>query len=477
MVRSIGGLILLALFSGALWLSSPVAADQASDTLEVGFAERDVTPRVEAGGKPVWLAGFGKNRKATGVHDPLLVRALVVGDGKNRVALASVDVVGLFIETVDRIRHRLPGFAHVVISSTHNHEGPDTMGIWGPGPFTSGIDPEYQQLLVIRVVEAIQAADRARKPASARIGTVKVPELLHDGRKPLVLHDDLAVLTMHDPKSGKPSGMVVQWNCHPETLADDNKLVSADYVGYTVNLLQKKYNCPVVYFTGTVGGLMTSLHVPIKSTTGEVLKDGTYEKTARYGELLAEAAIKAEKSAKAIKLTPVVARKKSLFLPLTNRLYVVARQFGVFNRDAFEMKPGDKAPVLVKEIDDPKKPYLVKTEVGYVGLGELNIACIPGEIYPELVLGKVVAKAEVGADYPDAEIEPSIYAQMKGPHRMLLGLANDEIGYIIPKRQWDEKPPFAYDTKRGQYGEVNSLGPETAPLICNAFRDLLRSTK
>ena len=51
---------------------------------------------------------------------------------------------------------------------------------------------------------------------------------------------------------------------------------------------------------------------------------------------------------------------------------------------------------------------------------------------------------------------------------MLIGLANDEIGYIIPKRQWDEKPPFCYGRKKSQYGEVNSLGPETAPILCAA---------
>ena len=72
--------------------------------------------------------------------------------------------------------------------------------------------------------------------------------------------------------------------------------------------------------------------------------------------------------------------------------------------------------------------------------------------------------ADPGADFPDAPIEPAIYEQMKAPHRMLIGLANDEIGYIIPKRQWDEKPPFCYGRKKAQYGEVNSVGPETAPL-------------
>src|SRR5205814_1663385 len=83
--------------------------------------------------------------------------------------------------------------------------------------------------------------------------------------------------------------------------------------------------------------------------------------------------------------------------------------------------------------------------------------------YPELVLSKVQDPPDPGADFPQAPIEPGIYAQLRGPHRMLIGLANDEIGYILPKRQWDEQPPYCYGRKGPQYGEGNSLGPETAP--------------
>ena len=54
---------------------------------------------------------------------------------------------------------------------------------------------------------------------------------------------------------------------------------------------------------------------------------------------------------------------------------------------------------------------------------------------------------------------------------MVLGLANDEIGYIVPKRQWDVAPPFAYGRKSAQYGEVNSVGPETARMLTDALRD------
>ena len=51
----------------------------------------------------------------------------------------------------------------------------------------------------------------------------------------------------------------------------------------------------------------------------------------------------------------------------------------------------------------------MKTEIGLLRLGELDVVCIPGEIYPELVLDKVQDPADRGADFPDAPIEPGIY--------------------------------------------------------------------
>ncbi len=455
----------------------PLPAAVEEGTLEVGFGERNITPKVDPKGKPVYLAGFGNNRKATGILDPLFVRAFVVRDGKSKVAIVSADLVGLFLDTVERVREKLPGFTYVVVSSTHSHDGPDTMGIWGPSPLVNGIDKEYLASVEQKIVEAVKEADAGKQPVKATIGSVKAPELLHDSRLPIVLHDDLVVLSFKEAKSDKNAGLVVQWNNHPEILGGSNKLISSDYVGYTVQYLKEKYSCPVVYLTGTVGGLMTSLHVPIKSAKGEELKDGTAEKTARYGELLGMRAVEAIDAAKPVKLTPIETRSSGVYVPLTNRNFLLAHQLGVLKRDAFEWNADPKKIVPLKGIIDLKKPVAMKTEVGYVKFGELEIACIPGEIYPELVLDKVVEKAEPGVDFPDAPREPAIYNQLKGPHRMIIGLANDEIGYIIPKRQWDEKPPFAYGKEKGQYGEVNSLGPDTAPIICQAFADLLSGKK
>src|SRR5262249_31362025 len=81
--------------------------------------------------------------------------------------------------------------------------------------------------------------------------------------------------------------------------------------------------------------LMTSLKVEIKSPDGKPLADGTYEKTERYGVLLADVADRALKAARPATLTPFDLRSRPLFLPIDNKVYLVARQLGVLDRAAF----------------------------------------------------------------------------------------------------------------------------------------------
>ena len=443
-------------------------------TLRVGFGEVDITPKL--GGKPVYLAGFGKDRRATETHDPIMARACMMEHEGRKIAMVSVDLVGLFQQSVDRIRAKLPKIEYLVVSSTHNHEGPDTVGLWGPGWFQTGVDPDYLKQVETGIVDAIQSAEKSMQAVDAvRIGQSRIPELLADSRLPKVLHDDLVVLRF-ETKEGKNRGLIVQWNCHPETLSSKNTKTSADFVAATVEHLRKSQQCPVVYLTGTVGGLMSSLGVEVKDPQGRPLENGTFEKTDEYGRLIGKAADKAIAAGKVIQLTPFEVRRKELYMPLDNNGYVLAFRMGVVQREAYQWKgTTDSADPIDKNATGKK--LALRTELAYLKLGELEVACIPGEIYPELVLGKVQDPVDPNADFPDAPIEPSIYGQLKSPYKMLIGLANDEIGYIIPKRQWDEKAPFCYGLKRSQYGEVNSVGPETAPILCQAWVDLVAGKK
>src|SRR5262249_20325254 len=165
----------------------PLGLCRDSAPLRAGFAEADITPTV-GGERPVYLAGFGQNRKATGVHDSLKARAVVLEHDGRRVPLVALDVIGFFHPNVVHVREQLPAFAYVLVASTHNHEGPDTLGLWGPNPFKSGVDPEYLKFIDGQVVKAVKEAAGKARPVRARLGTATAPELLRDSREPQVKH-------------------------------------------------------------------------------------------------------------------------------------------------------------------------------------------------------------------------------------------------------------------------------------------------
>ena len=80
-------------------------------------------------------------------------------------------------------------------------------------------------------------------------------------------------------------------------------------------------------------------------------------------------------------------------------------------------------------------------------------------------------------DYPNAPLEPTVQELMPSDQWMLFGLANDEIGYIIPRRQWDQAPPFAYGRTKAQYGEINSCSDQVAPIIMQALSEQVEAIK
>jgi hypothetical protein len=437
--------------------------------LRAGYAEADITPQLVPG-KPVYLAGYGMNRKATGAHDPIMARCIVLESGGERIALASVDLIGLQYPAVQAIRAKLSDFRYVMVASTHNHEGPDVIGIWGRGPFHRGVDDAYVDLVIERVAAAIQEATQKLAPVDAAYGTAEDESLVNDSRQPIVKDGVLRVLRLRQPGTPMPAALIVQWNSHPEALGRKNTLLTADFPHATVAALRKRYNCPVLYLSGAVGGLLAPSRGNVKDAAGNELHEGDYEYARVYGEMVAELAARAVDAAEPVALAPFVVSSKPIAVPVENSLYRVARAMGVLKRPA-TVWTGD-----FQQFGDPMTlekralPSAVESEVAYLRLGEVHVACIPGEIYPELVYGKYQEPVDPGADFPDAPLEPTVAGLMPGKKWLLVGLANDEVGYIIPKRQWDKVPPYAYGKESGQYGEINSCGAEVAPILMTALQ-------
>lgn len=453
--------------------SSPSTLNSHPPTLLAGFSSSDITPPLDAG-RPVWIAGYGHNRPAQGIHDPLFARGVVLKEGDKKLALVSVDLVGLQYPAVQQVRAALVDFTYVVVASTHNHEGPDTIGLWGPSALRSGVDPEYIRLVIERVVKLVRTAESSAVPAIAEYGTAQDDSLLGDSRLPIVYDGVLRALRFKRAADGTPLGVLIQWNCHPESLGPRNQLLTADFPWATIQYLQQRCGCPVVYFSGAVGGLMSNPDKRIRDQQGQHLPDGNFDYAHLYGDEVAKLALKALEHPVPLTLAPIVVSAKPIAVPLVNPLYHAARTIGVLQRSG-RLWTGDfeqlGEPIETTASD---RPVAVETEVAYLRCGELHVACIPGELYPELVYGQFQEPVEANVDFPAAPPEPPVMKTLPGDKTLLLGLANDEIGYIIPKRQWDETAPYAYGRTSKQYGEINSVGPETAPILMQALVNRVR---
>ncbi|UUO05437.1 hypothetical protein M4951_18900 [Blastopirellula sp. J2-11] len=440
-----------------------------ADSLSVAFGEVDLTPELKAE-RPVFLAGYGYNRRASGVHDPIMGRALLLDDGHKRIAIVGVDLIGLAFPDVQRIRDNLPDVDFTIVASTHSHEGPDVIGIWGPNPLSRGVDDSYVSLVVDRVSELVASLEKQLKPVTAKFGTVDDTSLLRDSRLPEVYDPTLRVLRFQAVDSGADVGLLVQWNSHPEAMGSRNTLLTGDFPATTVSELKKKYDCPVVYISGAVGGLLAPSRGQFHDKQGNELKEGDFAYCEAYGRAVAHLAAAAIDTAAPITATPFAVSAKPIAIAVENPLYKLARKLNVVRRPGFALT-GD-FETFGKQVSREFRPEDagLKSEVSVVALGELRIACIPGELYPELVYGEFQKPAEPNADYPDAELEPTVASILADKKWMLFGLANDEIGYIIPKRQWDSQSPYAYGRDDRQYGEINSCGVEVAPIVMEALR-------
>ncbi len=457
------------IFCLALLVTAVVTMAHPVQALDVGFASVDITPEVSDGSR-VWIAGYGQNRRAEGVHDPLYVRTVVLRDGDAKIALAAADVVGLHYDTVKLIREQLPEFQYVLASATHNHEGPDTMGIWGPSPFQTGIDRRYMERLIEAFTQAVKEADAAAVPVSVEYGTAQDDTLLRDSRLPHVYDGILRVLKFTRTDGEGLAGILVQWNCHPECMGGGNKQITADFPYAMIDTIRAEHDAPVTLFTGAVGGLMAPPRGLLKNDAGDELREGDFAYTEAYGRAVGDLVLKALASTSPIKLTPFAISARPIAVPIHNKLFQVASMAKLMPRQG-RVWAGD-----LDKLGEPfraetkNEPPAAESEVAYLRLGELAVVGIPGEIYPELVYGQYQDPVDPGADYPEASLEPSVVDLIPEDRFLLIGLANDELGYIIPQRQWDSEPPFAYGRDSDQYGEENSIGYDAAPILMEALR-------
>ena len=421
---------------------------------------------------PVWIAGFDNKRAANGVHDDLWARTMVVDNGITQFSITVIDAIGLFHDEVIDIREKIiyeSGISYSIIAATHTHEAPDLMGLWGAGHFRSGVNPEYLQYVKNQIVESILSASKNLRPVTIRIAQDlnSLSDLVTDTRKPIVLDEGLRIIQFINADSNHTIGSLVSWANHPETLWDKNLLITSDFPHYVREGVEKGIYIGdslvlpglggiSIYVNGAIGGLMTTLpDLPVKDPwTNESYLVPSFDKARSQGMQVAYTALKAlESSTDTLSEASIGITAKTIELPLQNPIFKIGAAFGILNRGF-------------------SKWGHMRTEIAYITLGPASFLTYPGEVYPELINGGI--ESPYGQDFKIDPVEiPVAREMMKGKYKIIIGLGNDELGYIIPKSEWDDDPPYIYNEQESPYGEINSLGPDMSPLLHKEIRQMI----
>ena len=449
--------------------------NDANNDFEYNEEDGDTYNDINNNGKfdAYWIAGMSNKKPANGVHDDVWSRVMVIDDGKTRIAMVSLDLIGFMHDDVVDIRKMLPAELNIdytLIASTHTHENEDMVGLWGKNEWTPGVNPESLKYVKSQTVAAITNAVKNMRPANlifAEDLSGKDGKFIKDTRRPIVKATGIHLMQVVDAENGTTLGTIINWANHPETLWSKNLLISSDFPHFVREALEKGVydgdklmykglGGVAVYFSGAIGGLMAphpSLPMPhpFKDT---LLAKPSFAKAKLIGDQIAILSLNALKNTgDTIKKSNISLRAKTLNMPLENDLFKVAGGIGLIKRGL-------------------PKLFETRTEVGAIKIGPAMFLSIPGEIYPEIVYGGVEAPEGRDFDIQPMEIPP-IQEIIKDKYKFYIGLSNDEIGYMVPKSEWDIAKPYLYNDK-STYGEGNSLGSNTAPIM---YKELVEAIK
>lgn len=357
------------------------------------------------------------NRPFT-IHDDMKARTAVFRRGELTVAFVGADLFGAGWDDLKVVRDRAKaaGVTATIIGMAHNHAVPDTIGVYGFYP------EKYVKWLQDRLLEGITQAVANLKPVQEfRAASKELPMdgarvigLFRNARNPGIIDPTVNVMQAIG-EDGKPIATLVNFACHVEGLALGVMKIGADFPGYMAEKMKADGMGQPVFLNGALGGMVSGDN---KARTFEASEEMGLQLAAIVKDLVAVA----RPPAKFV----FEAATKRLEIPVTNpKLKMLVESTGL------------------RKFHDGR----MVTDMQLVRLGEAEIVAIPGELLPEVAY--------------------EVLEEMKGFPRVIVGLANDEMGYIIPTDDFREK----------SYEESMSQGPATAPIVRDTAIRMLKGIK
>ncbi len=433
-----------------------------------GFGKESYTP-ADYDTKTYYIAGYDSNNPVKGVLDDLYARAVYLDDnrGDGGAVFCALDCVGISRKDINDIRKlviesgRLGKVKSINISSTHTHAGIDTQGLWGEKIYKSGKDKAFMDNLKKMAAQAIIASFENKKDGRIFMGYSPVEDMQADVRTPETFDKNLTRFRF-SPDDNSGDIYIVNFASHAELLGTTS-LVSADFPAYLIKEIEDNIPCSnAVFFNGAIGGMVSAKE--IKKVYRDSIDCEAYMKG--FGRRLGEFALSVSSETE---LKPILnIKSKGIVVPGDNTVLILARYLGVLNNDIGRTKKRSRACIY--------------SEVGYMELGDKDVAVflIPGELFPELYNGEFLTEKD-SANHRRSSYKKVLADMTDCKHKFVIGLCNDELGYIVAENDFllNEALPYINkatdDMDRDHYEETNSTGPETGRIILDETEDLIKS--
>jgi hypothetical protein len=235
-----------------------------------GLSRRDITPPVGIYHR-AW--GAASHDRATGVHRPLTATAMALQacDRADEQVIVAVDLCLLLAPEMTALRDTVcqrTGLRteQLIVAFSHTHAA-GLLGLNRLGLPGGELIPDYLHALTEQATEAVAEARRGLQPATITYGVGHcalaanrdywdgATQQFVCGFNPHRPADDTVLVARMSDASGATRATVVNYACHPTTLAWQNTLLSPDFPGATREAIEAATAAPCVFLQGASGDL------------------------------------------------------------------------------------------------------------------------------------------------------------------------------------------------------------------------------
>lgn len=244
---------------------------------KVGIARSDITPPIG-----IYARNWGAARHdlAESIHRPLTLTAMMLTSltGESRQVLVDADLgwwktPQVFQQFQTRLLQELSlASEQLIFALTHTHSAPPLMERDDSLPGADLLHAWTESLLEITIRTVRQAAESSTEAIldwqtggcglaasrdfadPAANGNTAMPRYLC-GYNPEGTPDNTLILGRLSDLSGRMLGTLVNYACHPTTLAWQNRAISPDYIGSMRETVEHVTGAPALFLLGACGEL------------------------------------------------------------------------------------------------------------------------------------------------------------------------------------------------------------------------------